>query len=450
MSEDNKLDMLQNAPIRSILFKYSLPAIVGTTIISLYNIIDRIFIGQWVGADAIMGMAITFPIMNLSSALGMLIGIGAAARISIALGEKNQERAEQIFGNSFLLLLIVAASYLTVFAIYLEDILILFGASERSLPYAYDFTLYLLPGMLIMNLCYSLNNVIRATGYPKKAMITLLIGAGLNIVLAPIFIYFLDWGVKGAAIATDISMGVSSIFVFSHFMSKDSVVRFKRGIYKLRWSVIASIISIGAAPFLINVTTSSVNAFMNNILYEYGGDYAVGAAGIYITFASLVVMVIVGICQGMQPILGYNYGLKRYDRVRRTYYLGVLLASAYCIFMTAIAIIAPEWIAIVFTDDAELIAVSANGLSIATLFLWVAGFQIVTSNMFQAIGMAGKAILLSMSRQIIFFVPAVLLLPNLLGLDGVWSVYPVADFSSTLVAAVLVYQLFRTKLRTFN
>ncbi len=439
--------MLQNAPIRSILFRFSLPAIIGTTIISLYNIIDRIFIGQWVGADAIMGMAITFPIMNLSSALGMLIGIGAAARISIALGEKNHERAEQIFGNSFLLLLIVAATYLTVFAIFLEDILVLFGASERSLPYAYDFTLYLLPGMLIMNLCYSLNNVIRATGYPRKAMFTLLIGAGLNILLAPLFIYYLDWGVKGAAIATDISMGVSAMFVFAHFISKDSVVHFKRGIYRLRWDIIKAIITIGAAPFMINVTTSSVNAFMNNILYEYGGDYAVGAAGIYITFASLVVMVIVGICQGMQPILGYNYGLKRYDRVRRTYYLGVMLASAYCMVMTAIALISPQWIALAFTDDMELISVSSNGLRIATMFLWVAGFQIVSSNMFQAIGMAGKSILLSMSRQIIFFLPAITLLPNMFGLDGVWGAYPVADFSSTLVAAVLVYHLFRTKLK---
>jgi putative MATE family efflux protein len=275
---------------------------------SLYNVIDRIFIGRGVGSEAIAGLTITFPVMNVASALGVLVGAGAAARVSIMLGSKDYRGAQLVLGNSLTLITINAAVYMTVFAIFMDQILRAFGASDQSLPYARDFLMYLLPGMFIMNLSFSFNNIMRASGYPVRAMVTMLIGTGFNVILAPIFIFALGWGIKGAAIATDIAMTISAVFVFAHFIKRDSILHFTRGVYKLRLPIVLSIISIGAAPSLVNAASSVINAIVNNQLVNHGGDSAVAAVGIFSTYTSLITMIVVGICQGMQPIVGYNYG----------------------------------------------------------------------------------------------------------------------------------------------
>ncbi|MEF9923601.1 MAG: MATE family efflux transporter [Muribaculaceae bacterium] len=437
------LKELENAPIAKLLWKYSLPAIVGTVVMSLYNVIDRIFIGQGVGADAIAGLAITFPVMNLAAALGMLVGVGASARISIVLGQKDKLKAEQILGNSLILIIAIASVYLTIFAIFLDPILITFGASAKTLPYAHDFMVYLLPGMFMMNICYSFNNIMRASGYPQKAMVTMLIGAGCNIILAPIFIFALDMGIKGAAIATDISMTISSAFVMAHFFSLNSEIHFKKGIYRLQLPIIMSIIAIGASPFLINVAGSAINAIINNTLYRYGSDAAVAAAGIFTTYAQLLVMIVIGVCQGMQPIIGYNYGSGHFDRLRKTFILSVMAATVICTLGSLGAMLFPTWIARAFTSDEHLIAVTANGLSLSIVMFWMVGFQIVSTNFFQSLGMAGKSIFLSLTRQVIFLIPLLFTLPHFFGLNGVWTSFPTSDLLATIVTAILITWQFR-------
>lgn len=438
----DRIGELKYLSVGKLLWKYSLPAIVGTVVMSLYNIIDRVFIGQGVGPDAIAGLAITFPVMNLASALGMLIGVGSSSRVSIVLGQGNKDMAFKILGNSIIMTVVLGLCYITAFAVFMEDILVLFGASEKTLSYAYDFMMYILPGMLFMNLCYSYNNVMRASGYPTRAMVTMFIGAGLNIILAPIFIFVLDWGIKGAAIASDISMLVSAAFVMAHFMSRGSELHFKRGIYRLEKSILLSVVSIGAAPFLINCAGCAINAIVNNMLYRYGGDSSVAAMGIFTTYTQLLVTVVIGICQGMQPIVGFNYGARLFGRLRRTYYLAVGAASAVCVAGTLFSLAFPHYIAMAFTTDGALINVTSNGLSVAMLMFWGVGFQIVSTNFFQSLGMAAKSIFLSLTRQIIFLIPLLLLLPPCFGLKGVWSAFPASDALAILVTVVLIMREF--------
>ena len=442
-SGNDRLYELKNLPVRKLLWKYSLPAIVGVVVMSLYNIIDRIFIGQGVGPDAIAGLAVTFPVMNLATALGMLIGAGSAARVSIVLGQDNKPMAFKILGNSIVMTVVLGICYITFFAIFMDDILILFGASERTLPYAHDFMMYILPGMLFMNICYSYNNVMRASGYPTRAMVTMFIGAGLNLVLAPIFIFWLDWGIKGAAIASDISMITSAAFVMMHFMSSKSEIHFKKGIYRLEKPILVAIVSIGAAPFLINCAGCVINAIVNNMLFKYGGDAAVAAMGIFTTYTQLLVMVVIGICQGMQPIIGFNYGARRFDRLRHTYYLSVSWASVVCVLGSVLSLAMPQYIARAFTTDAGLIAATVQGLTITTLMFWGVGFQIVSTNFFQSLGLAGKSIFLSLTRQIIFLIPLLILLPPHYNLSGVWSAFPVADALAIFVTLLLILHQFR-------
>lgn len=438
----DRIGELKYLSVGKLLWKYSLPAIVGTVVMSLYNIIDRVFIGQGVGPDAIAGLAITFPVMNLASALGMLIGVGSSSRVSIVLGQGNKDMAFKILGNSIIMTVVLGLCYITAFAVFMEDILVLFGASEKTLPYAYDFMMYILPGMLFMNLCYSYNNVMRASGYPTRAMVTMFIGAGLNVILAPIFIFVLDWGIKGAAIASDISMLVSAAFVMAHFMSRRSELHFKRGIYRLEKSILLSVVSIGAAPFLINCAGCAINAIVNNMLYRHGGDSSVAAMGIFTTYTQLLVTVVIGICQGMQPIVGFNYGARLFGRLRRTYYLAVAAGSAVCVAGTLFSLAFPHYIAMAFTTDGALINVTSNGLSVAMLMFWGVGFQIVSTNFFQSLGMAAKSIFLSLTRQIIFLIPLLLLLPPCFGLKGVWSAFPASDALAILVTVVLIMREF--------
>lgn len=441
VTDKESLVELRTAPVGKLLWRYSLPAVVGMVVMSLYNVIDRIFIGQGVGAEAIAGLAITFPVMNLSAALGVLVGAGGSARISIMLGAKDFNGARKVLGNSLGLMLILVCCYLTAFAVFVDDILLAFGASEVTLPYAHDFMLYILPGMFMTNFAFTFNNFMRASGYPVRAMVTMFIGAGVNVVLAPIFIFYLEWGIKGAAIATDISMTVSALFVMSHFFDPKSILRFEKvkSMYVLNSRVILSIVSIGAAPSLVNAAACFINVIINKSLYAHGGDIAVGAAGIFTTYTSLMTMVVVGICQGMQPIIGYNYGAGQIHRLKKTFWLAVGVSTLIVATGQLIGQTFPQWIGRAFTTDAGLISETTRCLHIALCAFTVVGFQIVSTTLFQSIGRAGASIFLSLTRQVIFLIPLLLLLPPRMGLDGVWAAFPASDLFATIVTSVMIF-----------
>lgn len=438
MQGKDRLNELDKAPIGKLLFKYSLPSVVGMVVMSVYNIIDRMFIGQGVGPDAIAGLAITFPVMNVSAAFGVLIGGGAGAHTSIVLGRGNRRTAEQILGNSLVMTLALGTLYLTVLAVYIDDVLLLFGASKTSLPYARDFMLYMLPGLLINNLTFSFSNIMRATGYPKKAMWANFIGAGMNVILAPIFIFGLKWGIKGAAIATDISMFIAMIYVQVHFFSTKSEIHYKRGIYKVKWEILRPILAVGAAPCIVNTAGCVINAVLNHTVYKYGGDTSVAAMGIFMTFTQLAVMFVLGVCMGMQPIVGFNYGAKRYDRLKHAYWLTVSVSTVVCLLGTIASVFFPGQVARIFTTDSALIAACEHGIPLGNVVFFVAGFQIVTTNFFQSLGEATKSIFMSLSRQVIFLLPFLFILPPLLKLDGVWYSFPASDLLAALLGVVLL------------
>lgn len=435
----NNINELETSPVGQLLWKYSVPAVVGMLVMSLYSVIDRIFIGQGVGADAIAGLAITFPVMNISAAIGILIGAGAAARISILLGAKDYHGADNVLGNTLVLIVINGLVYTSLFGIFIDEILMLFGASEATLPYAHDFMLWMLPGMLLTNITYSFNSIMRSSGYPTKAMITMMIGAVANVILAPIFLFVFDMGIKGAAIATDISMAISGAFVMVHFFDKTKTLHFVPGTYRLRWRIVWPIIAIGAAPSLVSAASSAITAIINTTLYRYGGDVAVGAAGIFVTYTSLLTTVVVGMCQGLQPIIGYNYGAGRLDRLKRAFWLATGASVLITVVGAAFGQLFPGLIARAFTVDQELISATVNALSISLTLFYVVGFQIVATTFLQSIGLAGKSIFLSLVRQVIFLIPFLMILPKSFGLDGVWASFPTADVFSTTTAALMIW-----------
>ncbi len=442
-----RLRELATVPVGKLLLRYSLPAIVGTVVMALYNIIDSVVIGHAIDdPNVVAGIAVTFPVMNLATALGMLIGAGAATRVSIVMGQNDKKQAELILGNSVLLTIIIGVCYMTAFAIWLNPILHLFGASPNSLPYAREFLLWVLPGMVLMNLTFSYNNVMRATGYPGRAMATNLIGAGLNLILAPLFLFVFKWGIRGAAIATDISMLVTAFFVMAHFFKKKSTLHFKRGTFHFVWPVIRSVLYIGMAPFLINVAGSVINAIVNTSLLRYGGDNAIAAVVVFNRFVTIFIFVVIGICQGMQPILGYNYGARKLDRLWRTLFLAAVSAVIITSIGSLTGYFLPEPIARMFMQDPQQISCAVNCLKITTITFWLVGFQIVATNFFQSLGMAGKAVFLSLTRQILFMIPLLLILPPHYGLDGVWSCFPISDAVATIVAALmLIWQIRHIK-----
>ena len=435
----NNINELETSPVGQLLWKYSVPAVVGMLVMSLYSVIDRIFIGQGVGADAIAGLAITFPVMNISAAIGILIGAGAAARISILLGAKDYHGADNVLGNTLVLIVINGLVYTSLFGIFIDEILMLFGASEATLPYAHDFMLWMQPGMLLTNITYSFNSIMRSSGYPTKAMITMMIGALANVILAPIFLFVFDMGIKGAAIATDISMAISGAFVMVHFFDKTKTLHFVPGTYRLRWRIVWPIIAIGAAPSLVSAASSAITAIINTTLYRYGGDVAVGAAGIFVTYTSLLTTVVVGMCQGLQPIIGYNYGAGRLDRLKRAFWLATGASVLITVVGAAFGQLFPGLIARAFTVDQELISATVNALSISLTLFYVVGFQIVATTFLQSIGLAGKSIFLSLVRQVIFLIPFLMILPKSFGLDGVWASFPTADVFSTTTAALMIW-----------
>jgi len=440
----DRLRELGTAPIWRILLKYSLPAVVGTVVSAIYNIIDSIVIGHAIDdPNVVSGIAVTFPVMNLVTALGMLIGAGAATRVSIVLGQDDKRMAETILGNCVQLTLIIGLIYGGIFSIFIDPILKMFGASPNSLPYAREFMLWVLPGCVLQNLTFSYNNVMRASGYPSKAMYTNILGAGINAVLAPLFLFGFHWGIRGAAIATDIAMLITAFFVMGHFFNKKNTLHFVKGTFRLQWRVIRSVLYIGMAPFLINVAGSMINAIINNTLYSYGGDNAIAAVVVFNRFITIFVFIIIGICQGMQPIVGYNYGSGRHNRLFRTLWLASATAVVISTLGSVIGAVFPRQIASMFMQDEAQIACAINCLHFTTMMFWIVGFQIVSTNFFQALGMAGKAIFLSLTRQIIFMIPLLFILPPYIGLNGVWIAFPVSDTAATIVTALLLFSQIR-------
>ena len=429
----NKLEELTSRPVGRLLWEYSLPAVVGMLVMALYNVADRIFIGQCVGPDAIAGLAITFPVMNLAAAVGVLIGVGSSARISIVLGAGRKDEAELLLGNAWTLTIVNGLVYIALFAIFMDKLLMAFGASATTLPYARSYMMVLLPGMILTNIAFSFNNVMRASGYPRRAMMTMIIGAVVNVALDPLFILVFDWGIAGASMATVIAMAVSAAFVLAHFMRRDVTLRFKRGIYRLSTHIFIGIVSIGAAPAIVNAASCAVNALANHSLLSYGNDRDIGAAGIMVTYTSLLVTIVLGLCQGLQPIIGYNYGAGNLNRLRRAFYLAVAAASVVTCAGGLYGFFWPSTIARVFTTDADLIAATDRALGICLAVFPVVGFQIISTCFFQSIGKATESIIVGLLRQVIFLIPLLIYLPRVFDVEGVWM-GPLRSWARTAAA----------------
>lgn len=438
MKKNRSPHLLGSDSVGKLLLEYSLPAIVAMTATSLYNIIDRIFIGQGVGALAISGLAITLPLMNLGVALGALVGAGAATLVSIRLGQQRGDEASLILGNTVILNLIISTLYSIITLIFLDKILLLFGASSATLLYAKQFMQIILAGNVFLHSYMGLTNIMRSSGYPAKSMIITLITVGINVILAPIFIFVFKWGIQGAALATVAAQVYGLVAVTAHFMKKESFLHFMKGHFKLRFEIIREIFAIGMSPFAINVCACLIVIIMNLQLVRHGGDYAVGAYGIINSILMCVVMIVIGLTQGMQPIAGYNYGACRFDRVKAVFRYTVITGT--CITTTGFLMgeIFPRQIATAFTGSNELINITVPGMRIAMLMFPLAGFQMVTSNLFQSIGRAKISIFLTLSRQVIFLIPALLVLPGYFGLNGVWAAIPSADLFSSLMTLLVL------------
>lgn len=444
--KENNPHILGEAPIGKLLVEYSIPAIIGMTLTSLYNIIDSIFIGHGVGALAISGLAITFPLMNLLVAFCTLVGVGGATLSSIRLGQKDKKGAEDILGNVAILCVINAIFYGGLAFIFLEPILFFFGASEVTLPYARDFMQVILLGSPISYVMIGLNNIMRATGYPKKAMLSSMLTVGCNIILAPIFIFVLNWGIRGAALATICSQFIGMLWVLYHFYSPKTYIRFQRHSMRLKQHIIANIFAIGMSPFVMNVCACCIVIFINNRLLNYGGDMAIGAFGILNRIQMLFVMIVMGITMGMQPITGYNYGAQHFDRVKRTLKLGI---TAGCIITTLGFIIGELFPGIfvgMFTDNHELTDEATLALRIGILSFPVVGAQIVITQFFQSIGKARISIFLSLSRQLLFLLPGLAFLPLFYGVEGVWFSMPLSDALAFAVAALMLAYHYKKKM----
>ena len=445
MQSIDRTQELETQRIDKLLFKYALPAVVSQIIAAVCNIVDRIFIGHGEGALAIAGLAITFPVMNIVHAFGALIGVGASARLSIVLGRKDVRWAEKILGNSLIFTIILSGAVMLFGYLFLDNILYLFGATEETVAYARQYMLVVLPGMFFLTMAFNLTSLIRASGYPIRAMLILGGGAVLNIILDPIFIFGFNWGIAGAAWATTISMATMTLFAILHFAQKNSFIRFKRHAWKPKGYIFRNILMIGMSPFLMNITAAGVVAILNRQLIIYGGDMAVGANGIVNSFMNFLILFMLGVCQGMQPIAGYNYGAGHPQRLRQVYLLTMKVCVLSGVVGCLLGCFCPEWIAKAFTSDEMLISISVVALPFLSMMSPLIGFTICNSNFFQSIDKPWIAIVTSLSRQVIFLVPLCYFLPRLWelwgrnGLDGVWLSATFSDVLGAALASVLLF-----------
>lgn len=436
----DKSQELGEKSIGRLMWKYFVPAFVGVVVYSLYNIVDRIFIGRGVGSMALSGLSAVFPIMLIVMAFGMLVGIGAGVNVSISMGQKDSKKAEQYLGNGFVLMILVSL-FVSILGFAIKTpVLHMFGATEETIAYAQEYLNIILFGAVFQVIGFGMNNIIRSEGNARISMYSMLLGAGANLILDPIFIFALDMGVKGAAYATIISMIGMDIWVLAHFMGPRAVNRLKLRALSLRKDIVERIVAVGMAPFSMQLAASLVIGLYTNQLIRHGGDLAVGALGIIFSIANFLVMAMVAINMASQPIIGFNFGAKNFNRVKKTVRLGIISASIIAILGTLIVELFPEPLVRLFnTDDPVLFELAVNGMRIFALALPVVGFQIVAANFFQSIGKAKLATFLSLLRQIILLAPLLVLLPRFYGLNGVWMATPISDFGSALITGLFLF-----------
>lgn len=449
MTTDRKLlTELSEKPVFSLLLQYAIPAIVAMVASSLYNIVDGIFIGQGVGAGAIMGLAITMPIMNLSAAFGAMVGVGGSTLLSVKLGEKDYNFAAKILGNVITLNCIIGIGLGAVMLLFLDPILRFFGASDYTIPYARDFMVIVLIGNVFTHLFLGLNAMLRSSGKPKKAMKATIMTVIINIALAPLFIFVLHLGIRGAALATILSQLIVLLWQFKLFSNPNELIHLRRDTYRLERRIVTGSLSIGLSPFLINLCACLVVIIINKQLVSYGGDVAVGAYGIANRMMFFFVMVVIGINQGMQPIAGFNFGAKHYTRLNQVLKYAITIATGIWIVGFIVCVLLATPVASTFTNDEELLKEAAHALRVMNLVVPIIGFQMITIGFFQSIGKAGISIFLSLTRQLLFLVPLLLILPNFFGLEGIWYSVPIADGTAAITAAiVLIYHMRKFKMR---
>ena len=442
---DNKKATLElgTKPVGRLLAQYAMPAIVAMVASSLYNMVDSIFIGQGVGAMAISGLAITFPFMNLSGAIGAGIGVGASTYLSVKLGQRDYATAKKILGNSIVLKIITGILFGALCLIFLDPILYFFGATENTIPYAREYMIVILLGNVFTHLYFGMNALLRAASKPRHAMYATIFTVVLNTALDPLFIYTFDMGIQGAAIATIISQTTALTWQIWLFSNPNELLHFKRGIYRLDGRIIRNILAIGISPFSMNACACVVVIFINTALVKYGGDLAVGAYGISNRIIFLFFMVVMGINQGMQPIAGYNYGALQFDRMLKVLNYSMFYATIIMIVGWLIGELAPYPCVRLFTTDKELIDITIHGIRINMLVFPLIGSQAVITNFFQSIGKAKISIFLSLSRQMIFLLPLLIALPPIMGVDGVWAALPISDAISFFTAWAIMIRYMR-------
>ncbi len=429
--------------IGKLLVKYAVPAIIAMTAASLYNMVDSIFIGQGVGPLAISGLALTFPLMNLAAAFGSLVGVGAATLASVKLGQKDYDTAQRILGNVLVLNAIIGVVFAVLCLIFLDPILYFFGGSDQTVGYARDYMQVILYGNVITHIYLGLNAMLRSSGHPQKAMYATIATVVINTILDPIFIFGFDWGIRGAAIATIIAQTVALSWQFKLFSNKNELLHFHRGIFKLKKAIVLDSFAIGMSPFLMNMASCFIVILINQGLQKYGGDLAIGAFGIVNRVVFVVVMIVLGLNQGMQPIAGYNFGAKHYERVMQVLKYTIFGATIFTTIGFLMGMFFPQEVVSIFTKDQQLTQIASEGFRIVVLFFPIVGFQMVTSNFFQSIGMPGKAIFLSLTRQLLFLVPLLLILPQFYGQTGIWMSMPISDLIASIVSAIMLTYQFR-------
>lgn len=435
--------------VSKLLARYAVPAIIAMTASSIYNMVDSIFIGQGVGPLAISGLATTFPFMNLSAAFGAMVGLGSSTVLSVKLGQRDYDSAKLILGSTVTLNVIVGLLFAVISFIFLDPILYFFGASEATLPYAREFMEVILMGNIVTHLYFGINNILRASGHPRESMYSTILAVLINVALAPLFIYVFHWGIRGAALATILAQTFTLLWQIHLLSNKNEFLHFQRGIYKLRKRIVSDILSIGMSPFLINAAACLVVILINKGLRSYSldadaGDMNIAAYGISNRVTFVFVMIVMGLNQGMQPIVGYNYGAKLYNRVTQGLRLAVMWATLVMTLGFIICEFFPEITARAFTVDDTLIELSARGMRYVAAFFPFVGIQIVTTNFFQSIGMVRKSIFLSLTRQVLFLLPLLIILPMFFDDLGVWMSIPIADSIATVVAIILLRNQFKS------
>ena len=439
---------LGTKPIGSLIRQYAVPGIIAMTASSLYNMVDSIYIGHIpeVGSLSMSGLAVTFPLMNISTAFGTLVGVGAATMISVLLGQKNYQVANRVLANEVTLNIITGITFTLVTLLWMDPILRFFGASDATLPYARNYMFIIALGNAVTHLYFGLNSIVRSSGNPKLAMGLTLFTVTSNAILDPIFIFVLGMGIQGAALATVLCQLMALLITFRYFLNPERFLHLPRKIksYRVDWRIAKDSLAIGMGPFLMNLASCIVVLFINQQLVKWGGDLALGAYGIVNRISFLFVMIVMGFNQGMQPIAGYNYGARQYGRVREVYLKTAGWATLVCIVGFLVSEFLPGPTVGIFTNDPELHTLAERGLRLMNIAFPIVGFQMVTSNLFQCLGMVKKSIFLSLSRQLLFLLPCIYLLPAVLESEaGVWYSFPISDTVAAIITAIMGIALLK-------